>query len=211
VGGDELLGWPGQHDQAGSELHRCVRGHVPVVPTDLLGLGFWPGQQAPQDRRTHGVECELQRGDDPEVATAAFARPQQVRVLLLVGAELPPVRRDQLDGHQVVAGQPVLAFQPAGSATERQAADARDRYPTPGRRQAVHLRRPVELAPGAAGAHPGSPCHRVDVDRLHRPDVDHEPVVVGRLPGHRVTAGAHGHREPVQSGSVEGESNVRSG
>jgi hypothetical protein len=85
---------------------------------------------------------------------------------------------NKFDGQQVVARQPVFAFQPPGTAPEGETADPGGRHPPTGCRQSVNLRRGVEFAPGAATTDPRGPGDRIDLKRLHRTDVDHEPVIV---------------------------------
>ena len=45
--------------------------------------------------------------------------------------------------------------------------------------------RPDEVS---SGADPDGPAFRVDVDVLHRPQIEEESVVDGRIAGHRVAA-----------------------
>ena len=70
--------------------------------------------------RVHG---ELDRRHDPVVATAAAQRPEQVGVMLGVGANELAVGGDELDRRHRIALQAVLAGQPAHAAAERVARD----------------------------------------------------------------------------------------
>ena len=163
-----------------------------------------PEHQATDDHRAHRVQLELQCRDHTEVAATTLARPEQVLVLRLVGADLTTVGGHQLHGQQVVAAQAVLPLDPARAAAEGQPRDARRGHSSAGRGQAVLLRRRVELRPGAATAHPRPACGRVDLDGLHRAYVDHQAVVVAGRPGDRVSTGAHGHRQQVLLSALEG-------
>ena len=100
------------------------------------------------------------------------------------------VGREHARGAQVVGREAHLALEPAAAGAEREAGDAGRRGPAAGDGEAVLLRRGVELAPQHAGLHPGDLAHRVDVDALHRPDVDHQPAVGHREPGRRMASGA---------------------
>ena len=160
---------------------------------------------------TDRVQPELQCGDDAEVATAALARPEQVLVLGLVGADLVPVGGHQLDGQEVVAAESVLTFQPPGAAPEGQPGDTGRGDPAAGRRQSELLRGRVEPGPGAPAPDAGPSRSGVDLDGPHGPDVDDHPIVVGGLPGHRVPTRTHGDREVVARGTLEGLPDVRGG
>ena len=129
-------------------------------------------------------------------------------MLGVVGPDLAAVGGDQLDREQVVAGQAVLAFEPARAAAEGQSGDARRRDPATRGGQPVRLGGRVELAPGAAAADPGPPGRSVDLDILHRAYVDDQAVVVGGLAGDRVTARADGHRQPFLAAARRGPPDV---
>jgi hypothetical protein len=73
----------------------------------------------------------------------------------------------------------VLSLEPARAAAEREPGDARVRDPPAGDRKAVPLGGSVELAPGQAGAEAAGAALDVDLDVLHRADVDHQPAVAG--------------------------------
>ena len=113
------------------------------------------------------MQEELERGDDAEVAAAAAQRPEQVRVLVQrTPGPCSPVGGHQLGGDQVVAGEAVLAPQPADAAAEREAGHPRLGDQAGRRREAVGLRRGVHLPPDRAalrpsrGAAPGRPSPR---------------------------------------------------
>ena len=75
-------------------------------------------------------------------------RPQkQVGVLGLARVDEPTVRGDHVGADEVVAGETVLAHQPADAAAEREAGDARGRDQPAGRGQGVRLRLVVDVAP----------------------------------------------------------------
>jgi hypothetical protein len=122
-----------------------------------------------------GPEREL--GDDAEVAAAAADRPEEVRVLVGARRHRASVCEHHLRGKQVVDRQPVPPREVAVPAAERQPADA-GRGDDPGRHgKIVRLRRCVDLAPDAATTDPYGAGLRIDRDRLHRREVDHDPVV----------------------------------
>src|SRR3954449_427739 len=77
-----------------------------------------PQHQPGHDGRAERVELELEGGGDAEVAPAAVQRPEEVGVLVAAGPDGDAVGGDELDGAEVVAGQAVLALQPARAAAE---------------------------------------------------------------------------------------------
>jgi hypothetical protein len=87
------------------------------------------------------------------------------------------VRGDDGAGHDVVAGQTVLARQPAHTAAQRQPADAGMRDIAGRGGKAEGLRGPVQRAEHRAALDPGAPHDRIDGDAAHRGEVDHEPAV----------------------------------
>jgi len=70
------------------------------------------------------MQPELEVDDDSEVAAAAAKTPEQVGVLIGGRAHDVAVRSDDGTAHDVVAGETVLARQPAHTAAQRQPADA---------------------------------------------------------------------------------------
>jgi hypothetical protein len=68
--------------------------------------------------------------------------------------------------------------------------------PPSGHREAVLLCRGVELAPGEPRPGAAGPPVWIDLNALHRAQVDHHPVVADGASGHVVTAAVHGDRQP---------------
>src|SRR5215208_3671428 len=63
------------------------------------------------------VETEVEGGGYPEVGASASQSPEEVWVLVCTDRHEVAVSRDQIDGEEVITGQPVLSHQPAESAT----------------------------------------------------------------------------------------------
>ncbi len=120
-----------------------------------------PGRRRPSGRPR---ACELERGDDAEVAAAAAQRPEQLRVLVLAGVQVLAVGGHDVGADEVVAGQAALADQPADAAAEREPGDAGGRHQSPGDRQPERLRLGVDVAPQAAGLRRDRAPVRVDAD-----------------------------------------------
>src|SRR4029077_8395774 len=112
------------------------------------------------------VELELR--DDSEVAASAAEAPEQIGVLVLACLdELAPGSHD-IHRDELIDREPVLAHDPADSAAERQARDARVSDDAGRNRETERLRLPVELAEQHAGLHPRRAPFRIDAHALHR-------------------------------------------
>jgi hypothetical protein len=160
-------------------------------------------REAAEDLGAHGVEGELERGHDAEAAAPAAQGPQELRVLAVRGAHDPPVPGDELRRQQVVAGQAVLALEPAGPAAQREAGDAGGRDAAAGDGEAVGLGGAVDLRPDRAASAACDATARVDLDVGHVAEVEDDAVVAQRQPGDRMAAGAHRDREAVLAGERE--------
>ena len=132
---------------------------------------------------------------DAEVAAAAANRPEQIGVLVGAGANDPAVGRDQIGAQQVVERETVLRHQPADAAAERQARDPGAADNPARRREAVHLGLAIELFPQGATLGPDGAAPRVDVDPLHRRQVDQQAAIESGVPGDVVAAAAHRDRQ----------------
>ena len=137
-----------------------------------------PGEHDRPDR----MQAVLERRDDAEVTAAAAHSPEQIGVLVLAGGDELAVRRDEVDGEQVVDRRAVLAHQPADPAPEGQPRNARVAHDSTHRRKPEELGLAVELAPQHARFGARRPGLRVDVNAFHRRQVDHEPAVAERMP-----------------------------
>jgi hypothetical protein len=94
-GGGELIGQPGL-------------GQVPPGVQDRGGRVDRPPQQ-PGAGLGDREQPHFHRGDHGETSAAAAQRPEQVALVVRVGADQPPVRGHGLDGSDAAGGQAVLA------------------------------------------------------------------------------------------------------
>jgi hypothetical protein len=122
-------------------------------------------------------QLQLDRGDDAEAAAAAAQRPEQVGLVLAVGAHELAVGGHQLDRVHMVGGQAVLTAEKAHPTAERVAdyADvgrgARQRgEPVPGRGL-------DDLEPDRSRLDAGGPAGRFDRDSAHPLGLDEDRVV----------------------------------
>ncbi len=212
-----------------------IGGNCRMRPTEVISSGTSavqvrqafstsrrPLDREPEDARVDlgdRQEVELDRGDDAEGAAAAAERPEEVGLVLRVGADEVAVRGDELDRGHLVGADAVLAGEPREAAAERVADDADIRRGACERGEAVLGRRLDDLDPdharlGARGARLG-----VDRDAAHarRPyedrvrEVAHGARRRGRFPGERgagrVLAREHDDRGHI--GRVGGQRNGR--
>ena len=195
--GQEGGGWRGDQVDQGAQLVRQVACEVAVEAHDLLGAVARIEDRAGGHGRADRVQIELEGGDDAEIASAAAQAPEEVGVLRRARGEDLAVGGDHLGRAQVVAGQAVLAHQPADPAAQREAGDAGGRDQAPGSGESVLLGRRVELPPGDAALGGGGAAAHIHRDALHRREVDDDAVVAGREAGNAVAAAAHGDVEPL--------------
>src|SRR5207237_9068779 len=86
----------------------------------------------------------------------------------------------------------VHSLEPTAAGTERQARDTRGRDASTGRGKPMALGGGIELAPVHSRLRPHHPCLRIDVDPLHRREVEHDPVVAYGVSVDTVTAALDG-------------------
>ena len=107
--------------------------------------------------RAERVEPELEGGRDPEVPAGAAQAPEELGLLGLGRADEPAVGRDELDGDEVVDGEPEVPLEAAHAPTERQARDAGVADDAGRADEAVRLGGDVELAEERAAVRAGDP------------------------------------------------------
>ena len=128
----------------------------------------------------HGVRLVEEGGDDPEIAAAPTQRPEQIWMMLGVRGDNGGISRDDLEGQNIVAGQPVLAREPADAATQGQPGNAGPRDDAGGNGQAVQVSLAVHVAQRRATLHPDGPPVCVDEHAAHRRKIDDDPMVAHR-------------------------------
>ena len=124
-----------------------------------------------------GVDLELDRGDDAEVAVAAAQRPEQVGLVDGVRADEVAFRGHDLERGDAVGLEAVLARQPAHPAAEGIARDADVGRGAVERREAEIGQRGHDLLPAHAGADADAPRLGVDLDLVEVAEVDEDRVL----------------------------------
>ena len=165
-------------DDGGEDRHvvGAARDRVPVEAEHLAGR-VDRMRDEPAGDHLERVQAVEERRCDAEVAAAAAERPHQVGLAVVVDVQGLAIGGHELDADQVVAAEAVLRHQPAEPASERVAGDARGRDRAAGHGEPVSVRVPVELLPCHAALRTQRACLRIDVDSLHRREVDHQPAV----------------------------------
>jgi hypothetical protein len=105
----------GRHvEDAADRRDRVGNAGGPRLPglQDLGGALLRPEQRA-RVQLPHGIQGELERGDDPEAAPATAQRPEEVGLVLAIDMEEPAVGGHDVDGKDAVAGEAVAPGEPS--------------------------------------------------------------------------------------------------
>ncbi len=151
---------------------------------------------------------ELERGDDAEVAPTAAQTPEQVLVVVRRRSDDAPISSDDFGGDEVVGRQTRQPAEPAESAPQCEARHAGVTDEPSGHRQAVFLRRAVELLPRGAAATDGSAGVRVDGHRVHRGQIDHQAAVAERKARVVVPTATNRNLQPGLAGEGQGRHDI---
>ena len=192
--GERRGGRDREQRQESVQLPRRAGQELAVGAHHLLGLLERPERGSGQDG-ADGMQSELERGDDAEVAAAAADRPEQVGVLLGARTRLCSVGEHDVGLEQIVDRQAVAPRQVADPAAERQPADAGGRDEATWRREAVRVRGLVDLTPGAATADSDGARLGVHLDRPQQGQVRDDSVVANPEARAVVPAAAHRQRK----------------
>ena len=165
-------------------------------------------EQRPAEDPGDRVELEDEAGDDAEVAAAAADRPEQVGVAILAGDDDPAVGGDDLDRDEAVDRQAVLADEPADPATEREPGQADAGRVAERRREPVGRGRDRVLAGGQPRLGPREASLGIDVETLHRRQVDDDAAVGRAVARDAVAARPDGELEVVVPGEGDAPGHV---
>jgi hypothetical protein len=147
------------------------------------------------DCRADRMDLVLQPCRDAKVAAAAPHGPEQIGMLFGAGPDDVAGGGDELDGAEVVDGEAVLAHQPAETAAEGEPTDTGRGHDAARAREPVKLSLAVVVAPRRAALSPRAARARVDVDRPHGGQIDHETTVADGVARNVVSAAADGDLE----------------
>ena len=149
------------------------------------------------------VALERERGDHAEVAATAADGPEEIGVRVRRGRPQLTVGAHHLGGHQVVDRHPVLAADPSLSAPEREPGDAGVGDDAVRRDQPEGLGLVVHVADERSALDAHRPGLRVDVDAVHRGQVEQHASVDARESRDRVATPANGDEQPMLAGEVD--------
>jgi hypothetical protein len=209
VVGDDRQWGDGAEPDDGAELVGRLGDEVPVEAQHVGGVVGRPEDGPGHHRRAEGMQRELERGDDAEIAATASQRPEQIRVLVRGRLHDAAIGGDHLGGQQVVDDEPVLAHEEADATAEGHPGDARVADDAAGGGQTVGLRLAVDVAPQGAALHPGRATGAVDQHGPHRREVDDQPVVAHRGAGHVVAPAPYGDLQVVVTREAHRRRHIR--
>ena len=200
--------WHVQEREEATEVLGCL-GHEVAVPAEHVGR---EGDRPDHGARVDGIDRmqpEQERRHDPEVATTAPDRPEQVGVFLRARGDGAGIGENELRREHAVDRQPESTGQVTDPAAESQTTDAGRRDEAARRGHPERVRRVVDVTPGAARLHAHRAGAGVDGDALHRREVDDEAVIHGTHAGGAVPATSDGDRETVRSTKTDRRHDVR--
>ena len=180
-----------EHGRGVRRLPRRVEAQVSPSGHRRAGIGHREVELGAHGARAGHVQLELELGHDAEVAAATAQPPEQLGVLLRRGAHDLAIRGDQLERDHVVAGQSVLAGEPAHAAAQGQPTHTRVRDVAGRGGHLVRLGRRIERTEQSTSLDPCSPVIRVDAHAAHRGQVDHQTALGNRQPDDAVPAAAN--------------------
>ena len=196
-----------QVEDRGQLVGQAAGGPVGVEGGDVGRALAGEDHDPAVDHRADGLELELQRGDDAEVAAATAQPPEELGVAVGAGAHEAAVGGHDVGAHEVVAGQALLAHEPADAAAQGEARDAGGRDEAAGGREPEGLRLGVEVLPQQAGLGDDAAGAGIDAGALHHREVD-DDALGGREAGDRVRAAADGDLEALAAGELDGAHDV---
>ena len=183
-------------------------GHdVAEDPDGVADAGSAEGEQAADDALQR-VQAEVEARRDAEVPPASAERPEELGVLVRARMNHGPGGRDELGADEVVAREAVLRGQVPDAAAQGEAADARRPHNASRSDEPVRLRCRVEVEPGRAAIGVRDPRVRVDLDRLHLREVDHETVVEHAVAGRVVATSTDSDLKLIRAREGEGSLDV---
>jgi hypothetical protein len=171
------------------------RIHPAAVEFEDLRGSLHGVEEVPAVDARQGVESELHRVDDPEVAPAALEAPKEVRVLVGAHPQQLAVRSHHVGFPDGVGVKAILTPKPGKTSTHRIANDAHTRSGAPETCQAEDLRLRDHVGPQRTRLYPGSLRLGVHPDAPHARGVDQDAPVAGS--GDGVPGGQHPHAESL--------------
>ncbi len=163
---------------------------VPVEPKHRRAL-FQRVQARPPRTSLTGWRRSSNDVTTPKLPPPPRSAPEQVWIVGGVGLANCSVRGDDIGRDQVVDCEPMLAHQPAQTATERETGDSGVGDCASRCRKSEHLGFAVQFAPENTAFSPYRSALRVYADALHWRHVNDEAPVVGPIAWRTMASAAH--------------------
>ena len=192
----------GQEPRIGGHLLVGSAGEVAVELQGLFRLRKGM-QHQPRQYRADGMETVLERGDHAKVAPTATQPPEEVGIRGIADHPDLAVGGDEIDGEQVIAGQPVFVPQPAEATAQGEARNAGIGVGAPGGRQAERLGLAVKFAPLDSPLRAHRVSDRIDPNAFHQGQVDYQSTMADARASEAVRPTAHGYQQVVLTGEVD--------
>jgi hypothetical protein len=148
-------------------------------------------------------QLELDRGHDTEASAAAAEGPEEIWLVLAVGAHEPALGGDELDGGDAVRREAPVAGEPAEPAAERVADDADIRRGAVQDDEALLGRRSDQLGPDDPRPDAGAPSRGVDRDAAQARRLDEDRIVEGAQGGRAVPGSLRRDAEAAGTGEAD--------
>jgi hypothetical protein len=160
------------------------------------------------DHGTDRVQLECERSYDTEIPTPSAHAPEQIGVLSLARSNEATVSRDDVNREQVVASQPVLAREPAKTATECQPRNTCLRDHSARGCQTEYLGFVVEVTQGAARLDTGNTRLGIHLHTAHHRKVDDQPPIAQGISRDIMTPATNCQYELVSAGEIDGGDDI---
>ncbi|EDY21437.1 hypothetical protein CfE428DRAFT_0682 [Chthoniobacter flavus Ellin428] len=190
-----------QHDPR-AQVFGSGGNEFTILPQHGAGFGAGVDDQSGEHLGPDRMQGKFELSDDTEISTAAAQGPEQVRVGTGSGVQRATVRRDNPRRDEIVRGEAVFAAEPAETAAQGEAGNARRGIDPRGRGEAVHLRGAIHVGQRAAWLHRRAASAGIDPHTLHRRKVDHQPVFADRETGDVVSSAPDRNLEPIFAGII---------
>src|ERR1700722_3363719 len=141
--------------------------------------------------------------DNAEVSATPADRPKQVVIFFGTGCYKTAVGKHDFGFQQIIQCQAIFPGQITRSSTKSQPRDSGSRNATRRDSEAKTLSCLVEICLSAPRLSSHGICHRIDADRFHRREIDHQSMITDAESSTVVTSAADGDREVLLAGEID--------
>ena len=184
------------------------RGAFAEEPQHIAGAFERVGDQAAGDGRPYRMQLIFEGGRHAEVSASAANGPEQIGLLVLAGPQHLAFGGDELDGPRLSRARPYLPIsQPSPPPRVSPAIPVVETTPPVTARPCSCVSR-LSSRPGDAALRAHRSALGIDVNALHRRQVDHHPAIDGRASRHVVAAAANRDLEAELARELDGIDDV---